>query len=65
MKNSGCHSNQSKKLLKILSSQTTDWIALLFYRYDPKIEVYRMPLKNQRTEGPESHTDGETLIFWD
>ena len=22
-------------------------------------------LKNQRTEGPESRTDGETLIFWD
>ena len=21
--------------------------------------------KNQRTEGPESRTDGETLIFWD
>ena len=21
--------------------------------------------KNQRTEGPESCTDGETLIFWD
>ena len=20
---------------------------------------------NQRTEGPESRTDGETLIFWD
>ena len=21
--------------------------------------------ENQRTEGPESRTDGETLIFWD
>ena len=21
--------------------------------------------RDQRTEGPESHTDGETLIFWD
>ena len=21
--------------------------------------------KDQRTEGPESRTDGETLIFWD
>ena len=25
--------------------------------------VYRQD--NQRTEGPESRTDGETLIFWD
>ena len=22
-------------------------------------------IENQRTEGPESRTDGETLIFWD
>ena len=44
MKNSGCHGNQSKKPLKILSSQTTNWIALLFCRNVPYIEVYRIPL---------------------
>ena len=26
---------------------------------------FGMRVKNQRTEGPESRTDGETLIFWD
>ena len=35
MKNSGCHCNQSKKPLKIFSSQTTNWIALLFCRNVP------------------------------
>ena len=35
MKNSGCHGNQSKKPLKIFSSQTTYWIALLFFRNVP------------------------------
>ena len=35
MKNSGCHGNQSKKPLKIFSSQTTNWIALLFCRNVP------------------------------
>ena len=44
MKNSGCHGDQSKKPLKIFSSQTTDWIALLFCRNVPYIEVYRIPL---------------------
>ena len=34
-KKSGCHGNQSKKLLKIFSSQTTNWIALLFCRNVP------------------------------
>ena len=28
MKNSGCHGNQSKKPMKISSSQTTNWILL-------------------------------------
>ena len=42
MKNSGCHGKQSKKPLKIFSSQTTYWIALLFCRNVPKIEVYRV-----------------------
>ena len=26
---------------------------------------FRIEEHNQRTEGPESRTDGETLIFWD
>ena len=43
MKNFGCHGNQSKKPLKIFS-QTTNWIALLFCRNVPYIEVYRIPL---------------------
>ena len=30
-----------------------------------KAEVLFYTVKNQRTEGPESRTDGETLIFWD
>ena len=32
-----------------------------------KILLFRKVVKiiNQRTEGPESRTDGETLIFWD
>ena len=30
MNNSGCHGNQSKKPLKIFSSQTANWIAFFF-----------------------------------
>ena len=30
MNNSGCHGNQSKKPLKIFSSQTAYWIAFFF-----------------------------------
>ena len=44
MKNSGCHGNKSKKPLKIFSSQTTDWIELLFCSNVPEIEVYRIPV---------------------
>ena len=44
MKNSGCHGDQSKKPLKIFPSQPTNWIALLFCRNVPEIEVYRIPL---------------------
>ena len=50
MKNSGCHGNQREKPLKIFLSQTTNWIALLFCRNVPSIEVYRIPLKDQSTE---------------
>ena len=32
MKNSGCLGNQSKKSLKIFSSQTTNWIALFYFQ---------------------------------
>ena len=31
MNNSGCHGNQSKKPLKIFSSQTANWIAFFFF----------------------------------
>ena len=44
MKNSGCHGNQSKIPIKI-SSQTINWIALLFYLNVPLLEVYRILLK--------------------
>ena len=35
--------------------------------YDPEEGAFANTWgkKNQRTEGPESRTDGETLIFWD
>ena len=46
MKNSGCHGDQSKKPLKIFSFQATYWIALLFCRNVPQIEVHRIPLNN-------------------
>ena len=42
MKNFGCHCNQSKKPLKIFS-QTNNWIAFLYFRNVPYIEVYRIP----------------------
>ena len=29
------------------------------------LRKYHTTMRNQRTEGPESRTDGETLIFWD
>ena len=36
------------------------------YHFKAKNKVWvSSKAKNQRTEGPESRTDGETLIFWD
>ena len=37
---------------------------LLFPTFQKQITLF-ISQKNQRTEGPESRTDGETLIFWD
>ena len=37
------HGNQSKKHLKIFSSQATNWIALIFCRNVHLVEMYRIP----------------------
>ena len=34
-------------------------------KFESKQRAITNKKKNQRTEGPESRTDGETLIFWD
>ena len=36
----------------------------MFHNIDKKKKKKKKKKKNQRTEGPESRTDGETLILW-
>ena len=64
MKNSGCHGNQSKKPVKIFYSQATNWIALLFCRNVPEIEVYRIPLnKNDPSKNIDFMRDSFSFYY--
>ena len=49
MNNSGCHGNQSKKPLKIFSSQTANWIAFFFLQECSSDRDLQNSLKKKRS----------------
>ena len=59
------HFKSIKRTINLTERKTEDGqIDSCTYRLKKKKKKKKKG-KNQRTEGPESRTDGETLIFWD
>ena len=59
----GCVTRPLKRFMSLGSLKPRiEWYRVKNY---DRIYLCKATVQNQRTEGPESRTDGETLIFWE